>query len=104
MELSCRLRWQATLIEHINSYMGLADDVFQPGFFQPGILLCVLCIALWCLCVYKELRGIFLSFEAMRQIPRSSKTQLLDHRQLTGLSTARYKVLKLIYALRTATR
>lgn len=93
---------QATLIEHINSYMGLADDVFQPGFFQPGILLCVLCIALWCLCVYKELRGIFLSFEAMRQIPRSSKTQLLDHRQLTGLSTARYKVLKLIYALRTA--
>lgn len=32
----------------------LAEDQFQPGFFQPGSLLCMLCILLWALCVYKD--------------------------------------------------
>ena len=45
---------EATLVSHINSYMGLAYDEFEVGFFQPGILLCMLCILLWALCVYKD--------------------------------------------------
>ena len=93
---------QATLIEHINSYLGLENDDFVPGFFQPGAFLCVLCILLWCLCIYKELRSIFLSFEAVSQIPRTSRTILVDQQDFAGLSFGRYKVLKLIYGLRTA--
>ena len=27
---------------------------FEPGPFQPGVLLCLLCILLWSFCVYKE--------------------------------------------------
>lgn len=76
----------------------------MPGFFQPGAFLCVLCILLWCLCIYKELRSIFLSFEAVSQIPRTSRTILVDQQDFAGLSFGRYKVLKLIYGLRTDTR
>jgi hypothetical protein len=47
---------QATLVTHINSYMGLLTDQFDAGFYQPGILLCLLCILLWTLCVYKAQR------------------------------------------------
>eukprot|EP00913_Durusdinium_trenchii_P015995 g15032.t1 len=45
---------QATLLEHINSYLGLNVAAFEPEFFQPGVLLSVLCILLWSLCVYKD--------------------------------------------------
>ena len=47
---------QATLIEHINDFLGLQplDFVFSP--WQPGTLLCMLCILLWSLCVYKDAR------------------------------------------------
>lgn len=46
---------QATMVMHINNYLGLKPDQFQAGFLQPGILLCVLCIVLWALCIYKDL-------------------------------------------------
>jgi len=51
---SGRVCREATLVSHINSYMGLKHDEFEVGFFQPGILLCMLCILLWALCVYKD--------------------------------------------------
>ncbi|CAK9051514.1 Vacuolar protein sorting-associated protein 11-like [Durusdinium trenchii] len=92
---------QATLLEHIDSYMGLAVDAFEPGFFQPGVLLSVLCILLWSLCVYKELRSILHAFEAVRLLPRSTQT-ILDGDVLQSLSHGRYKMLKATYILRTA--
>lgn len=46
---------QATMVTHINNYVGLKPDQFEAGFLQPGILLCVLCIVLWALCIYKDL-------------------------------------------------
>ena len=46
---------QATMVMHINNYLGLKPDQFEAGFLQPGILLCVLCIVLWGLCIYKDL-------------------------------------------------
>ena len=45
---------QATLIDHINSFLGMDKEDFQQSAFQPGILLCMLCIVLWTLCVYKD--------------------------------------------------
>ncbi|CAK9024472.1 Vacuolar protein sorting-associated protein 11-like [Durusdinium trenchii] len=92
---------QATLLENIDSYMGLAIDAFEPDFFQPGVLLSVLCILLWSLCVYKELRSILHAFEAVRLLPRSART-ILDGNVLQSLSFGRYKMLKATYLLRTA--
>ena len=45
---------QATLIEHINNFLGLQPTEFTLNFWQPGTLLCMLCILLWSLCVYKD--------------------------------------------------
>ena len=45
---------QATLIQHINDFLGLQTQDFAFNFWQPGTLLCMLCILLWSLCVYKE--------------------------------------------------
>ena len=40
---------QAILIEHINGFLGLDRSQFVLGTFQPGVLLCMLCIVLWTL-------------------------------------------------------
>ena len=40
-------------------------DQFMPDDFGPGVLLCMLCILLWSLCVYKARRG----FEVLRLAP-----------------------------------
>ncbi|CAK9005799.1 Vacuolar protein sorting-associated protein 11-like [Durusdinium trenchii] len=69
---------QATLITHINSYMSLDKDQFDAGFFPIGILLCMLCILLWALCVYKELRNTWQSLEAVAQLPRNQLTVIRD--------------------------
>ena len=45
---------QATLIEQINDFLGLQATEFDFNFWQPGTLLCMLCILLWSLCVYKD--------------------------------------------------
>ena len=45
---------QATLVEHVNSFLGMEKDEFTLPAFRPGILLCMLCIVLWTLCIYKE--------------------------------------------------
>ncbi|OLQ09123.1 hypothetical protein AK812_SmicGene7248 [Symbiodinium microadriaticum] len=65
---------QATLVTHINSYLGLQERHFAPSMFEPGVLLCMLCILLWALCVYKEYRRIFLELEAAIGIPKSRRT------------------------------
>ncbi|CAE6951125.1 unnamed protein product [Symbiodinium natans] len=44
---------QATLIQQINDFLGLQATEFDFNFWQPGTLLCMLCILLWSLCVYK---------------------------------------------------
>ena len=45
---------QATLVQHINSFLGLHETEFERPTLQPGVLLCMLCIILWSLCVYKD--------------------------------------------------
>lgn len=70
---------QATLVEQINSFLGLKVDEFEAVFFQPGSLLCMLCILLWSLCVYKEYRSIWLGLEVVWRIPRSKSTVFRDN-------------------------
>ena len=36
---------QASLVEQINSFLGLQEGEFEVPFFQPGLLLCMLCIS-----------------------------------------------------------
>ncbi|CAJ1458338.1 unnamed protein product [Effrenium voratum] len=66
---------QADLIQRINSFLNLEDDELEATGFRPGILLAMLCILLWCLYICNEFRTIFLSLEAVAQIPRSARTK-----------------------------
>ena len=46
---------ESTLVEEINAFLGLGKDELRLPILQVGTLLCMLCILLWCLCVYKDL-------------------------------------------------
>ncbi|CAE7763722.1 NLRC3 [Symbiodinium sp. CCMP2456] len=53
---------QVALVGEINSYLALSkfgEEAFQLPSFQPGVLLSVLCILLWNICVFRELRSIW---------------------------------------------
>ncbi|CAE7626587.1 unnamed protein product, partial [Symbiodinium microadriaticum] len=65
---------QATLIEQINNYLRLGTDQFEQDQFGPGTLLCMLCILLWSLCVFKEFRHIWLAVAGAMNIPKSKRT------------------------------
>ena len=47
---------------------------FELGSFQPGVLLAVLCIFLWNLCVFKELRTISQLMRVVIHMPKASVT------------------------------
>eukprot|EP00439_Symbiodinium_sp_Y106_P026093 s1473_g3.t1 len=65
---------QATLIEQINNYLRLGIDQFEQDQFGPGTLLCMLCILLWSLCVFKEFRHIWLAVAGAVNLPKSRHT------------------------------
>lgn len=71
---------QAILIEHINGFLGLDRSQFVLGTFQPGVLLCMLCIVLWTLCVYKEFRLIWTQAEIACAIPTSHRMSVQRNR------------------------
>ncbi|CAK9090239.1 Uncharacterized protein SCF082_LOCUS42568 [Durusdinium trenchii] len=92
---------QSTLVEEINAFLGLGKDELRLPILQVGTLLCMLCILLWCLCVYKELRRIWLAFEATLQIPRAKKSRMQNH-CFHALSGCRFGMLLMTYIARTA--
>ncbi|CAE7289940.1 VPS11 [Symbiodinium natans] len=92
---------QAELVDQINSFLGLGAEDFVPGFFQPGILLCLLCILHWSLCVYKEFRSVWLAFEAVLAIPRASRS-ITSQNRITSLSRSRLLVVLTSFVLRMA--
>eukprot|EP00913_Durusdinium_trenchii_P024855 g23329.t1 len=49
---------QVTQLVEINNYLGLEKLSFQLPNFQPGMLLAVLCILLWNICIFGELRSV----------------------------------------------
>ena len=65
---------QAELIEEINQFLGIDAGDFQLAMVPPGIVLCTLCIMLWCVVLRGELRAIGISIVAAAQIPRSGTT------------------------------
>ena len=90
---------QAALIQRINSFLDLETHELEATRFRPGILLAMLCICLWCLYLCNEFRSIFLSLEAVCQIPRASKTKFHDGRFET-ISHLRFWAYCLLRALR----
>eukprot|EP00435_Cladocopium_sp_Y103_P054786 s468_g18.t1 len=90
---------QAELVNQINSFLGLGTDDFQPGFLQPGILLCMLCILHWSLCVYREFRSIWLALEAVAFIPKSRQTRMGDN-SIQSLSLLRFLFVFVTFVLR----
>ncbi|CAE7262317.1 NLRC3 [Symbiodinium pilosum] len=65
---------QASLVEQINMYLRLSTDQLVQTDFGPGTLLCMLCILLWSLCVYKEFRNIWLALAGAVNLPKSRHT------------------------------
>ncbi|CAE7525601.1 unnamed protein product [Symbiodinium pilosum] len=90
---------QATLIEHINDFLGLQPEEFAMNVWQPGTLLCMLCILLWSLCVYKEFRKIWHALEAATHIAKASETDFRDNTIFT-LSWGRALALLITYIIR----
>lgn len=73
---------QASLLSQINAFLGLESTDFELPWLQPGILLCMLCILLWCLYLCQELRAVFFSLEAVSFLPRGRSTILQNGRFL----------------------
>eukprot|EP00439_Symbiodinium_sp_Y106_P080527 s516_g19.t1 len=91
---------QATLVEHVNSFLGMEKDEFILPAFRPGILLCMLCIVLWTLCIYKEFRRIWVQLEAAAGIPKAHATSFGEN-AFEAISWGRFCLLLLTYACRT---
>ncbi|CAJ1440318.1 unnamed protein product [Effrenium voratum] len=92
---------QATLIEQINSFLGLQTSEFYEGAFQPGVLLCMLCVVLWTLCVYKEFRLIWMQFEMVLAIPRGRRTSF-HRRAFRQISCGRVVMMLVVGLARAA--
>ncbi|CAE7655236.1 unnamed protein product [Symbiodinium sp. CCMP2456] len=90
---------QATLVGQINDFLGLQATEFAFNFWQPGTLLCMLCILLWSLCVYKELRKIWHSMEAAATLPKARVTDFRDN-TIHCLSYSRAFALMITYLIR----
>eukprot|EP00439_Symbiodinium_sp_Y106_P018663 s797_g2.t1 len=90
---------QATLVGQINDFLGLQATEFAFNFWQPGTLLCMLCILLWSLCVYKELRKIWHAMEAAATLPKARVTDFRDN-TIHCLSYSRAFALLITYIIR----
>ncbi|OLP78611.1 hypothetical protein AK812_SmicGene41189 [Symbiodinium microadriaticum] len=65
---------QANLLADINSFLGLPSQEFAVSGLAPGMILSGLCMFLWCMYLCREFRTIWISIEAILQIPRARKT------------------------------
>ncbi|OLP76966.1 hypothetical protein AK812_SmicGene43031 [Symbiodinium microadriaticum] len=43
---------QTQLLDQINAFIGLGREDLEAPYFQPGVLLCMMCILLWRLAAY----------------------------------------------------
>lgn len=92
---------QAKLLSDINKFLGIQKTAFEATFDQPGVTLCMLCIILWNLCVYRELRNIWLNLQAVLQLPRAQSTEL-HQGTFRSLSFWRFSIIVMAYMLRAA--
>ena len=80
---------QASLLSQINAFLGLESRDFELPWLQPGILLCMLCILLWCLYLCNELRAVFFSLEAVSCLQRGHST-VMQHGRFVQMSYYRF--------------
>ncbi|CAE7041369.1 unnamed protein product [Symbiodinium natans] len=78
---------QMQMLDQINAFLGLGKEEFEAPYFQPGVLLCMMCILLWCLYLLNEFRLVLFSLEAVSQVPRGPRTQW---RRRGGFQTISY--------------
>jgi len=90
---------QAKLISDINKFLGLQKHSFDMPFYRPGVQLCMLCIILYNLCVYKELRTVWNSFRALMEIPRSNHT-IMEENRFKTISRPRLVLMLIAHAVR----
>ncbi|CAE7574058.1 unnamed protein product [Symbiodinium natans] len=83
---------QMQMLDQINAFLGLGKDEFQAPYFQPGILLCMMCILLWCLYLLNEFRLVIFSLEAVSQVPRGPRTQWKRRGGFQTISYGRFGV------------
>ncbi|CAE7333795.1 unnamed protein product [Symbiodinium microadriaticum] len=94
---------QASLIRQINSFLGYqkSTDFDQEDASRTGVLLAMLCILLWCLYISNEFRTIWLSLEAVAQLPLKRRTDFHDGR-FKAMSWPRFCAYFLLRLLRAA--
>eukprot|EP00913_Durusdinium_trenchii_P034243 g32047.t1 len=90
---------QAKLIQDINKFLGLQKDDFEMPFWRPGVQLCMLCIILYNLCVFKELRTVFNSAQALLRVPRNGVT-VMKGNSFKTISRGRIGVLMVAHVVR----
>lgn len=56
---------QMEIVGEINSYLGLKGLSTELPSFQPGLLLSVLCVLLWNICIFSELRSVWYVLRGM---------------------------------------
>ncbi|CAK9100246.1 Protein NLRC3 [Durusdinium trenchii] len=79
----------AQLVE-INNYLGLEKLSFELPNFQPGMLLAFLCILLWNICIFSELRSVWYVLRGMLLSAGASTSAL------KGLSWQRIAIMTLV--------
>ena len=88
---------QAALVEDINQFLGLQVMEFELGTFQPGVLLAVLCIFLWNLCVFKELRTIWQIMRVIIYVPKADVTSFgAEVGRLEAIARSRFVVMSVV--------
>ena len=88
---------QAALVEEINQFLGLQVMEFELGTFQPGVLLAVLCIFLWNLCVFKELRTIWQLMRVIIYVPKADVTSFgAEVGRLEAIARSRFVVMSVV--------
>ncbi|CAJ1403798.1 unnamed protein product [Effrenium voratum] len=93
---------QATLVEQINSFLGLQEDQFEASFFQPGSLLCMLCISKGLVSFWSTpLSFGMLGLEAVWQIPRSNHS-IFRKNTLRRICKVRFIIILFTYLARAA--
>eukprot|EP00913_Durusdinium_trenchii_P015822 g14869.t2 len=81
---------QVAQLVDINNYLGLDKLSFELPNFQPGMLLAVLCILLWNICIFAELRSVWYVLRGVLLSAGASTSSL------KGLSWQRISIMTLV--------
>lgn len=90
---------QVEVLAQINAFLGMGKDDFEAPWLQPGVMLSVLCILLWCLCIFKEYRSIWHAMQGLYHVPKADRTTFGEG-ALQSMSRGRVAVLCAVCVVR----